>query len=116
MATGHVSMIEAEGGPVKIGVAINPSERLKQLQTGAWIGLMRAWAKAPEKEQDPRRVDIEAEYSLRGVKPSYEFVKDEMEALAQAAAGAIEDMDEIDRDRINSDILNLRSGEKSRDN
>jgi len=66
--------------------------------------------------QDPRRVDIEAEYSLQGVKPSYEFVKDEMEALAQAAAGAIEDMDAIDRDRINSDILNLRSGEKSRDN
>ena len=53
MATGHVYVIETEGGPVKIGVAINPSERLKQLQTGAWIGLMRAWAKAPEKDRIP---------------------------------------------------------------
>ena len=90
----------------------SPEEAL----AGAWIGLMRAWVKAPGKEQDPRRADIEAEYSLRGLKPPYEFASDEMEAFIQIAAGAIEDMDEIDRDRINSEILNLRSGEKSRKN
>jgi hypothetical protein len=90
----------------------SPEEAL----AGAWIGLMRAWVKAPEKGQDPRRADIEAEYFLRGLKPPYELAKDEMEAFIQIAAGAIEDMDEIDRDRINSEILNLRSGEKSRKN
>jgi hypothetical protein len=87
----------------------SPEEAL----AGAWIGLMRSWAKAPEKGQDPRRVDIEAEYSLRGLKPPYELVRDETEALVQTAADAIENMDEIDRDRINSDILNLHAGEKS---
>jgi hypothetical protein len=90
----------------------SPEEAL----AGAWISLMRAWVKAPEKGQDPRRVDIEAEYSLRGLKPPYELAKGEMEEFIQIAAGAIEDMDEIDRDRINSEILNLRSGEKSRRN
>jgi hypothetical protein len=81
---------------------------------GAWVGLMRAWATNPEKGQDPRRVDIEAEYSLRGLKPPYDLVEEEM--LAKAAADAIEAMDEIDHDRINGEILNLRSGEKSRTN
>jgi hypothetical protein len=59
----------------------SPEEAL----AAAWIALMRAWAKAPEKGQDPRRVDIEAEYSLRGLKPPYEFVRSEMDALANGA-------------------------------
>jgi hypothetical protein len=90
----------------------SPEEAL----AGAWVGLVRAWAKSPEKGQDPRRVDIEAEYSLRGSNPPYELIREEMEMLVKAAAGAIEDMDEIDQDRINGEILNLRSGEKSRTN
>jgi hypothetical protein len=90
----------------------SPEEAL----AGAWIALMRAWAKAPDIGHEPRRVDIEAEYSLRGLKPPYEFVRAEMEAITQATAGAIEDMDQMDRDRINSEILNHRSGEKARKN
>ena len=39
-----------------------------------------------------------------------------MQTFIQIAAGAVENIDEISRDRINSDILNLRSGEKSRKN
>ncbi|WP_457093950.1 hypothetical protein [Microvirga sp. P5_D2] len=61
-------------------------------------------------------MDIEAEYSIRGLKPPYELVRDEMEAITRATAGAIEDMDEIDRDRLNSEILDLRSSEKYRTN
>jgi len=78
---------------------------------GEWIHLIRAWAKAPEMGHDPRRVDIEAEYSLRGLKPPHELVRDEMETIIQATAGAIEDMDKLDRDRLNSEILDLRSRE-----
>jgi hypothetical protein len=44
------------------------------------------------------------------------LVEEEMEMLAKAAADAIEAMDEIDHDRINGEILNLHSGEKSRTN
>ncbi len=54
-----------------------------------WVALMRAWAAAPEKGQDPRRRDIEAEYSLRGVQPPYGLVKAEMTALARGAAALI---------------------------
>jgi hypothetical protein len=52
---------------------------------GAWINLMRAWAAAPEKGPDIRLMEIEAEYSLRDLKPPYELVKSEMDALANAA-------------------------------
>jgi hypothetical protein len=90
----------------------SPEEAL----TGAWIALMRAWAKAPDMGHEPRRVDIEAEYSLRGLKPPNERVRAEMEAITRAAAGAIKDMDEIDRERIDNEILSLRSGEKTRAN
>ena len=51
---------------------------------GAWMNLIRVWAAAPEKEPDIRLVDIEAEYSLRGLEPPYELVKSEMDALANA--------------------------------
>jgi hypothetical protein len=36
-----------------------------------------------------------------------------MEAITQATAGAIEDMDETEKDRINSEIIQLRSREKA---
>jgi hypothetical protein len=32
---------------------------------------------------EPRRVDIEAEYSLQGLKPPYELVRAEMMAIAK---------------------------------
>ena len=83
---------------------------------GAWIGLMRAWVKAPEKGQDLRRVDIESEYSLRGLKPPHELVRVEMEIIIQSQASALEDLDETDKDRINREIYNLHPGEKSRAN
>jgi hypothetical protein len=38
----------------------------------AWVDLMRAWAASDQTEQELRRIDIEAEYSLRGLKPPYE--------------------------------------------
>lgn len=31
----HVYVIQAEGGPVKIGVALDPAQRLATLRTGA---------------------------------------------------------------------------------
>jgi hypothetical protein len=83
---------------------------------GAWISLMRAWAAAPEKGQDSRRMDIEAEYSLRSLKPPYEFVREEIETLAKATAGAVEGMDDTDREQIDSEILRLHSKEKSQGN
>jgi hypothetical protein len=81
----------------------------------SWIAetQMRSWAKAPDMGHEPRRVDIEAEYSLRSLKPPYELVRAEIEAITQVTAGAIEDMDEVDRERIDNEILNLRSGEKA---
>ncbi|WP_114947355.1 hypothetical protein [Microvirga calopogonii] len=90
----------------------SPEEAL----AAAWIVLMRAWAKAPGMGHEPRRIDIEAEYSLRGLKPPYELVGAEMEAITRATAGALEDLDKINRDRLNSEILDLRSSEKSRTN
>ncbi len=81
-----------------------------------WIDLMRAWATAPEKGQDPRRRDIEAEYSLRCVQPPYERVKAEMEALARAAAALIQRMDAVAGEEIDSIILNQSSQGKKQAN
>ena len=39
-----------------------------------------------------------------------------MEAITQATAGAIEDMDKVDRERIDNEILSLHSGEKAQAN
>ena len=38
----------------------------EEVLAGDWVELIRAWAAAPEEEQDLRRRDLEAEYSLRG--------------------------------------------------
>ncbi len=81
-----------------------------------WVALMRAWAAAPEKGQDPRRRDIEAEYSLRSVQPPYQLVKAEMDALARGAAELIQKMDEIAGEEIDSLILDQSSQEKKRAN
>jgi hypothetical protein len=83
---------------------------------GDWVALMRAWAAAPEKGQDPRRSDIEAEYSLRGAQPPYELVKAEMEALARGAAVLIQKMGEVAGEEIDSMILDQSSEDKKRAN
>jgi hypothetical protein len=79
-----------------------------------WVSLMRAWAAAPEMGQDPRRRDIEAEYSLRGVQPPYALVKAEMDVLARRAAELIQQMDIVAGDEIDSMILDQSSDEKKR--
>ena len=81
-----------------------------------WVSLMRAWAAAPEKGQDPRRRDIEAEYSLRAVQPPYERVKAEMKTLARGAAALIRRMDAVAGEDIDSMILDQSSREKNRAN
>ena len=81
-----------------------------------WVELMRAWTAAPEKGQDPRRRDIESEYSLRGLQPPYELVRAEMEALARGAAALIQQMDEVAGEEIDSVILDLGSQEKKQAN
>lgn len=83
---------------------------------GDWVELMRAWAAAPEKGQDPRRRDIEAEYSLRGMQPPYERVKAEMETLARGAATLIQRMDAVAGEEIDSMILDQSSEEQNRAN
>jgi hypothetical protein len=81
-----------------------------------WVELIRAWAAAPEKGQDPRRRDIEAEYSLRGAQPPYQRVKAEMEALARGAAALIQKMDKVAGEEIDSMILDQSSQDKKRAN
>ena len=52
---------------------------------GAWISLRRAWATSTRQLQDTRLIDIEAEYSLRGLKPPDVPARDEMDVLLDAA-------------------------------
>jgi len=81
-----------------------------------WVDLMRAWAAAPENGQDPKRRDIEAEYSLRGLQPPHDLVRAEMDALARGAAALIQQMDAVAGIEIDSMILNKSSEEKKRAN
>ena len=81
-----------------------------------WVRLMRAWAAAPRKGQDPRRRDIESEYSLRGVQPPYQLVRAEMDALARGAAALIQQMDEVAGEEIDNMILNQSSEDNKRAN
>ncbi len=81
-----------------------------------WVELMRAWAAAPEKGQDPQRRDIESEYSLRGVQPPYELVRAEMDALARGAAALIQRMDEVAGEEIDSIILDRSSDGRTKAN
>ncbi len=88
----------------------------QQILAEDWVSLMRAWVAAPEEGQDPRRRDIEAEYSLRGVQPPYERVKVEMEALARAATALIQQIDAVAGEEIDSMILDQSSQEKKQAN
>jgi hypothetical protein len=75
-----------------------------QLQ-GEWVLLVRAWATNPHEHNNPRRADIEAEFTLRGLKPPYEMAKDEFNAIIGFTKNAVESMDDIERDRINDEII-----------
>jgi len=82
----------------------------------AWVDLMRAWAASDQTEQELRRIDIEAEYSLRGLKPPYEQVKAELDTLARKAAELVKSMNESHFERIDRAISNLRSKGEPREN
>jgi hypothetical protein len=82
---------------------------LEEILAGDWVSLMRAWAGAPEEGQDPRRRDIESEYSLRGLQPPYELVRSEMDTLARGAAALIQQMDEAAGEEIDNIILERSS-------
>ena len=83
---------------------------------GEWVELMRAWAASDKVEQDLRRIDIEAEYSLRGRKPPYKLVKTELDTLARKASELVRGMDESHFERIDRAVSRLNTGEKSRKN
>ncbi len=83
---------------------------------GDWVELVRAWAARPENGQDPKRRDIESEYSLRGLQPPYELVSAEMDALARGAAALIQQMDVVAGEEIDNIILARNSDEKDQAN
>ena len=77
-----------------------------------WVDLMRAWAASSKIEQDLRRIDVEAEYSLRGLKPPFELVKAELDTLARKAAELVRGMNKSDFQRIDRAVSDLQSKQK----
>jgi hypothetical protein len=63
MATGHVYVIEAEGGPVKIGIARDPHQRLATLRTAAPLPLRIAHIEAVE-EKSAAHIEKQAHRAL----------------------------------------------------
>jgi hypothetical protein len=59
-------------------------------------------------------VDIEAEYALRGLKPPYELLKDELETILRTSAEAMESIDEEAKAQLNSDVLQFSATEKGK--
>ncbi|PVE24311.1 hypothetical protein DC522_11625 [Microvirga sp. KLBC 81] len=92
---------------------------IERLQ-GEWIALVRAWVTNPHEHSNPQRADIEAEFTLRGLEPPYEMVKDEFEAIIGFASNTMENLDDIEKDRINDEIADELAeflvGEQSRRN
>ena len=74
-----------------------------QLQ-GEWVALMRAWVFNPHEYNNPRRADIEAEFTIRRLDLPYELVKADLEAITRFVSNAMENMDEAEKDRINTEI------------
>jgi hypothetical protein len=95
------------------------STPVAQLQ-GEWVALMRAWVTNPHEFRNPKRADIESEFTLRGLEPPYEMVVDEFEAVTRFISDAMENMDEAEKDRINteiaSELVDFLAGEQSRRN
>ncbi|WP_404294279.1 hypothetical protein ACD578_28715 (plasmid) [Microvirga sp. RSM25] len=79
-----------------------------------------AWVTYPHEVRNPQRADIESEFTLRGLEPPYEIVVDEFEAVTRFISEAMENMDEAEKDRINTQIadelVDFLSGEQSRHN
>jgi hypothetical protein len=63
MGTGHVYVIGAEGGPVKIGIARNPHHRLATLRTAAPVPLRLAHIEEVE-EETAAHIERQAHRSL----------------------------------------------------
>jgi hypothetical protein len=61
-------------------------------------------------------VDIEAEDAVRGLKPLYERVKDELETILRTSAEAMESMDEEAKAQLNSDVLQFSATAKEKAN
>jgi hypothetical protein len=93
-----------------------PTDQLR----GEWVALMRAWVTNPHEFRNLKRADIESEFTLRGLEPPYEMVVDEFEAVTRFISAAMENMDEAEKDRINTEIANelvdFLAGEQSRRN
>ena len=57
-----------------------PLEELRE----RWVALMRAWARrAPGREPDSEREDIEAEMKVRRVEPPFDLAQDAVDALIE---------------------------------
>jgi hypothetical protein len=61
-------------------------------------------------------VNIEAEDAVRGLKPLYELVKDELETILRTSADAMESMDEEAKAQLNSDVLQFSAIAKEKAN
>ena len=87
---------------------------------GEWVALMRAWVTNPHEFRNPKRADIESEFTLRGLEPPYEMVVDEFEAVTRFISDAMENMDDAEKNRINTEIatelVDFLAGEQSRRN
>jgi hypothetical protein len=98
------------------GLESVPTDQLR----GEWVALMRAWVTNPHEFRNPKRADIESEFALRGLEPPYEMVVDEFEAVTRFISNAMENMDDAEKDRINteiaSELVGFLEGEKSRRN
>jgi hypothetical protein len=81
-----------------------------------WAGLMRDWAANPRQPINPRRTDIEAELTLRGLEPPYKLAKDDIDALGKAAADVAERMSEDEQDKILNEFADFIEREKSQTN
>lgn len=81
-----------------------------------WVALMRDWAADPRQSKNPRRTDIESEMTLRGLEPPYKLVKDELDTITRVAADAMEDMDEAEKEKLNTEIMDFIAEEKARGN
>ena len=76
----------------------------------------RVGRRSAEDGQPPQRDDIQAELTLHGLEPPYKLVQDELNAITEAAAGAVAEMDEIAKEELNSEVMNFIRQEKSRSN
>jgi hypothetical protein len=78
------------------------------------VSHVRERAADPQKTANLRRDDIQAELTLRGLEPPDKLVQDELNAITEAAAGVVAEMDETAKEELNSEVMNFIRQEKSR--